>query len=70
MPCEEVAGVVDRLSLVQMNSNPVIEASLSTSGERRRRLRRLGLETLDSVDVGLLLCLGEGAPVTDVRRCY
>lgn len=68
MPCEEVTSVVDHLSLVQMNSNPVIETRLGTSGERRRRLGRFGLETLDSVDVRLLLRLGESAPVADVRE--
>lgn len=62
VPREEVARVVDAQGLVDVSRDEVIEASLGTGSHRRRRQGRLGLDTLDGIDVGLLLLLGEGVP--------
>lgn len=62
VPREEVTSVVDAQGLVDVSRDEVIEASLGTGSNRRRRQGRLGLDTLDGIDIGLLLLLGEGVP--------
>lgn len=68
MPDQEVSSVVDDLGLVNVSGYPVVEPSLCAGSERRGSLGRLGLETLDGVDVSLLLILGEGVPA-NVSTC-
>lgn len=65
MPYQEVSGVVDLLSLVEVSGNPIVKTSLCSGGKRAGSLGGLGLKTLDSRDVVFLFLLGKGVPVVE-----
>ena len=67
VPRKEVTSVVYSLGLVDVRSHPVIEASLRTRRLGAGSFGRLGLDALDGIDISLLLVLGEGTPLAEIR---